>query len=70
MKTWTKKFQKMLTLILAICLVTGCMGFSNVQAATGKSGTTYYDTCINGKKGGTITPMAQILYVRHKKGYM
>ena len=55
MKTWTKKFQKMLTLILAICLVTGCMGFSNVQAATGKSGTTYYDTCINGKKGGTIT---------------
>ena len=43
MKTWTKKFQKMLTLILAICLVTGCMGFSNVQAATGKSGTTYYD---------------------------
>lgn len=53
MKTWTKKFQKMLTLILAICLVTGCMGFSNVQAATGKSGTTYYDTCINGKKGGT-----------------
>lgn len=55
MKTWTKKFQKMLTLILAICLVTGYMGFSNVQAATGKSGTTYYDTCINGKKGGTIT---------------
>ena len=55
MKTWTKKFQKMLTLILAICLVTGCMGFSNVQAATGKSGTTYYNTCINGKKGGTIT---------------
>ena len=53
MKTWTKKFQKMLTLILAICLVTGYMGFSNVQAATGKSGTTYYDTCINGKKGGT-----------------
>ena len=53
MKTWTKKFQKMLTLILAICLVTGCMGFSNVQAATGKSGTTYYNTCINGKKGGT-----------------
>lgn len=50
MKTWTKKFQKMLTLILAICLVTGYMGFSNVQAATGKSGTTYYDTCINGKK--------------------
>ena len=50
MKTWTKKFQKMLTLILAICLVTGCMGFSNVQAATGKSGTTYYNTCINGKK--------------------
>ena len=37
MKTWTKKFQKMLTLILAICLVTGCMEFSNVQAATGKS---------------------------------
>ena len=32
MKTWTKKFQKMLTLILAICLVTGYMGFSNVQA--------------------------------------
>lgn len=55
MKTWTKKFQKMLTLILAICLVTGCMGFSNVQAATGKSGITYYNTCINGKKGGTIT---------------
>ena len=55
MKTWTKKFQKMLTLILAICLVTGCMEFSNVQAATGKSGTTYYNTCINGKKGGTIT---------------
>ena len=47
--------KKMLTLILAICLVTGCMEFSNVQAATGKSGTTYYDTCINGKKGGTIT---------------
>ena len=55
MKTWTKKFQKMLTLILAICLVTGCMEFSNVQAATGKSGTTYYNTCIDGKKGGTIT---------------
>ena len=50
METWTKKFQKMLTLILAICLVTGCMGFSNVQAATRKSGTTYYHTCINGKK--------------------
>ena len=55
MKTWTKKFQKMLTLILAICLVTGCMGFSNVQAATRKPGTTYYHTCINGKKGGTLT---------------
>ena len=54
MKTWTKKFQKMLTLILAICLVTGYMGFSNVQAATGKSGTTYYDTCINGKKAEQI----------------
>ena len=63
MKTWTKKFQKMLTLILAICLVTGCMGFSNVQAATGKSGTTYYDTCINGKKGGTITTNGTIYYM-------
>ena len=55
MKTWTKKFQKMLTLILAICLVSGCMEFSNLQADTGKSVTTYYNTCINGKKGVTIT---------------
>ena len=71
MKTWTKKFQKMLTLILAICLVTGCMGFSNVQAATGKSGTTYYDTCINGKKRrNNNNQWHKILYVRHKKGYM
>ena len=68
METWTKKFQKMLTLILAICLVTGCMGFSNVQAATRKSGTTYYHTCINGKKGQNNNKLWQkILYVRHKK---
>ena len=63
MKTWTKKFQKMLTLILAICLVTGCMGFSNVQAATRKSGTTYYHTCINGKKGGTLTNYGRKYYM-------
>lgn len=60
METWTKKFQKMLTLILAICLVTGCMGFSNVQAATRKSGTTYYHTCINGK---TITNSGKKYYM-------
>lgn len=63
METWTKKFQKMLTLILAICLVTGCMGFSNVQAATRKSGTTYYHTCINGKKGKTITNSGKKYYM-------
>ena len=63
MKTWTKKFQKTLTLILAICLVTGCMGFSNVQAATRKSGTTYYHTCINGKKGGTLTNYGRKYYM-------
>ena len=33
-----------------------------------KSGTTYYHTCINGKKGKTITNSGKkILYVRHKK---
>ena len=65
MKTWTKKFQKMLTLILAICLVTGCMGFSNVQAATGKSGTTYYDTCIKWKKRrNNNNQWHKILYVK------
>ena len=63
METWTKKFQKMLTLILAICLVTGCMGFSNVQAATRKSGTTYYPTCINGKKGKTISNSVKKYYM-------
>ena len=67
METWTKKFQKMLTLILAICLVTGCMGFSNVQAATRKSGTTYYHTCINGKKGKTITNSGKKYYMSGKR---
>ena len=42
MKTWKNRFQKVLAILLAICLVTGCMGASKVQAATSKSGTTYY----------------------------
>ena len=42
MKAWKNRFQKVLAILLAICLVTGCMGVSKVQAATKKSGTTYY----------------------------
>ena len=52
MKTWKNKFQKVLAILLAICLVTGCMGVSKVQAATKKSGTTYYYTQLNRQKGG------------------
>ena len=52
MKTWKNRFQKVLAILLAICLVTGCMGVSKVQAATKKSGTTYYYTQLNRQKGG------------------
>ena len=52
MKTWKNKFQKVLAILLAICLVTGCMGASKVQAATSKSGTTYYCTWLHRQKGG------------------
>ena len=38
MKTWKNRFQKVLAILLAICLVTGYMGVSMVQAATKKSG--------------------------------
>ena len=64
MKTWKNKFQKVLAILLAICLVTGFMEVSQVQAATKKSGGRkpgangyYYDTgtmkviC----KGNTLT---------------
>ena len=47
MKTWKNRFQKVLAILLAICLVTGCMGASKVQAATSKSGTTYYYTWLH-----------------------
>ena len=36
MKTWKNKFQKVLAILLAICLVTGFMEVSQVQAATKK----------------------------------
>ena len=52
MKTWKNRFQKVLAILLAICLVTGCMGASKVQAATSKSGTTYYYTWLHRQKGG------------------
>ena len=52
MKAWKNRFQKVLAILLAICLVTGCMGVSKVQAATKKSGTTYYYTQLNRQKGG------------------
>ena len=83
METWTKKFQKMLTLILAICLVTGCMGFSNVQAATRKSGTNsgkkYYMSGTRKAvcKGNTLTMYASfntskngVLNSKNKKAYV
>lgn len=52
MKTWKNRFQKVLAILLAICLVTGCMEVSKVQAATKKSGTTYYYTHLVRQKGG------------------
>lgn len=52
MKTWKNKFQKVLAILLAICLVTGFMEVSQVQAATKKSGTTYYYTHLIRQKGG------------------
>lgn len=52
MKTWKNKFQKVLAILLAICLVTGFMEVSQVQAATKKSGTTYYYTHLVRQKGG------------------
>ena len=52
MKTWKNKFQKVLAILLAICLVTGFMEVSQVQAATKKSGTTYYYTHLIRQYGG------------------
>ena len=52
MKTWKNRFQKVLAILLAICLVTGFMEVSQVQAATKKSGTTYYYTHLIRQKGG------------------
>ena len=52
MKTWKNQFQKVLAILLAICLVTGFMEVSQVQAATKKSGTTYYYTHLIRQKGG------------------
>lgn len=52
MKTWKSKFQKLCAVLLAICLVAGCMEVSTVQAASSKSGTTYYYTHLVRQKGG------------------
>ena len=52
MKTWKSKFQKLCAVLLAVCLIAGCMQVSTAQAATSKSGTTYYYTQLNRQKGG------------------
>lgn len=52
MKTWKCKFQKLCAVLLAVCLIAGCMQVSTAQAATSKSGTTYYYTHLDRQKGG------------------
>lgn len=52
MKKWKSKFQKFCTILLAICLIAGHIQVSTVQAATKKSGTTYYYTHLVRQKGG------------------
>ena len=50
-KTWKSKFQKLCAVLLAVYLIAGCMQVSTVEAATSKSGTTYYYTHFNRQKG-------------------
>lgn len=52
MKTWKNKIQKVLAILLTFCLITGCVGASQVQAAAKKSGTTYYYNHLVRQKGG------------------
>lgn len=52
MKTWKNRFQKLFAVLLAVCLIAGCMQVSTVKAATNKSGTTYYYTWLYSQKGG------------------
>lgn len=70
MKTWKNKFQKVLAILLAICLVTGFMEVSQVQAATKKSGTTYYYTHLIRQKGGENRCERILLRYRNNESHM
>ena len=64
METWTKKFQKMLntdTCHLSRYRLHGILKM--YRQPPEKSGTTYYHTCINGKKGKTITNSGKKYYM-------
>lgn len=47
-----RKAQKVMSWLVIICLIAGCMKLPNVSAATKKSNVTYYYTWLCRKKGG------------------
>ena len=68
METWTKKFQKNVNTDTCHLSRYRLHGILKCTGSHQKSGTTYYHTCINGKKGKNNNKLWQkILYVRHKK---
>ena len=51
MKNWKNRIQKLLAVMLVVCLCGGYIGAANVQAASKKSGKVYYVTHLRPGKG-------------------
>ena len=57
-----RKIQKLVSWLLMICLIAGCMKLPNVSAATKKSNMMCYFTSLNRRRGGRNSPNSDPSY--------